>query len=113
MTTTTQGQAAEAAVADQLKRQGYAILHRNYRTKVCEIDLIAKCGQIVYFIEVKYRVRPEQGSGFEHITPKKLNQMRFASRIWCQNYNWSGDCRLLGVEVSGLDFEAVELVEID
>ena len=54
MKTTAVGQQAESAVAEELKRQGYKILDRNWKTTVCEIDIIAKKSRIIYFVEVKY-----------------------------------------------------------
>lgn len=112
MTNVVQGQRAEQVVADELKVQSYKILAQNWKTPICEIDIIAKKDGIIFFVEVKYRVNEEQGSGLEHITPKKLNQIRFASRIWCQNNNWDGDCRVIGAEVSGSEFDGLELVEL-
>lgn len=113
MRTSAIGQNAETAVAKRLTQNGYKILDRNWKTKLCEIDIVAKREDIIYFVEAKYRAGAEQGSGLEHITPQKLNQIRFAVRVWCQNNDWDGDCRILGAEVSGLSFENIELVEID
>ncbi len=107
------GHQAEAAVAANLEGRGYKILGLNWKTKLCEIDVIARKDKIVYFVEVKYRAASGQGSGFEYITPKKLSQMQFAARLWNQTNDWDGDYRLLGAEVSGLDFEIIDLVEID
>jgi len=111
--TTVIGQGAEAAVAKSLQKQGYEILDRNWRTKICEIDIVAKKAKTVYFVEVKYRAGAAQGSGLEHITTRKLNQIKFAIRVWSQNFNWQDDCRIIGAEVSGPDFENIELVEIE
>ena len=113
MNSTTTGQRAEGNVAERLSLFGYEIVAQNWKTKVCEVDIIAKKDGIIYFTEVKYRRGTAQGSGFEYITPKKLNQIKFAARIWCQENNWNGDYRILGVEVSGDDFEQMELLEID
>lgn len=109
----TTGPKAEAAVADFLKHSGYKILNRNWKTKVCELDIVAKKKAIVYFIEVKYRQADDQGSGLEHITGHKLNQLRFAARIWNQDHNFEGDYRIVGAEVTGPDFGDINLVEID
>ena len=53
------GQAGEALAADLLERSGYRILERNYRTKLGEIDIIARDGETLVFVEVKAR----QGGG--------------------------------------------------
>jgi uncharacterized protein (TIGR00252 family) len=111
MKTTFIGKKAEARVAEFLNNEGYKILAQNWRTKVCEIDVVAKKEDIVYFIEVKYRSSEKQGGGLEYITPKKLNQIHFAAQIWVQQNNWNGDYRLLAAAVSGS--EGISVVELD
>jgi uncharacterized protein (TIGR00252 family) len=112
MKNTEQGLKAEQAVADLLKQEGFEIIDRNWRTRVCEIDIVAQEGQVIYFIEVKYRSADTQGGGFEYITPKKLKKMQFAAEVWKQTYGWTGDYRLMAAAVSGISCENIELVEI-
>jgi uncharacterized protein (TIGR00252 family) len=112
MVTVATGQAAEAAVAQQLQARGYKIIDRNWKTKICELDIVAQKDKIIYFVEVKYRIGTDQGSGLDYINWKKLGQLEFAARVWCKDHDWEGDCRLLGAEVSGLDYENISLVEI-
>ncbi|MEX0881265.1 MAG: YraN family protein [Candidatus Saccharimonadales bacterium] len=113
MRTTATGHNAEAAVASYLASNGFKILGRNWRTRWCEIDIIANNNKIIYFIEVKYRLSELHGSGFEYITSHKLNQIKFAARFWNAQNNWDGDYRIIAAEVSGLDYAIIELVEID
>jgi len=110
--TTAIGRRAEELVAEFLQNQGYKILGRNWRSKVCEIDIIASKGQIVYFIEVKYRQTDGQGDGLAYITPKKLKQLQFAARVWTQSAGWDGDYRLMGAAVSR-DGAIEELIELE
>jgi len=49
------GRESEALAADILRRSGYRILTRNYRTKMGEIDIIARDGETIVFVEVKAR----------------------------------------------------------
>jgi uncharacterized protein (TIGR00252 family) len=112
MKTTEQGQKAEAAVADLLDQQGFEVLDRNWKTKVCEIDVIAQRQKVIYFVEVKYRSSAAQGSGFEYVAHQKLSRMDFAAQVWKQTYNWEGDYRLMAAAVSGIDCENIELVEL-
>jgi putative endonuclease len=49
------GDAGEDLAAAALKKQGYKILDRNYLTPLGEIDLIARQGKTVVFVEVKTR----------------------------------------------------------
>jgi uncharacterized protein (TIGR00252 family) len=110
--TTEQGLKAEAAVADLLQQQGFEIIDRNWRTKLCEIDVIAQQSKVMFFIEVKYRASDFQGDGFEYITAKKLHKMNFAAELWKQTYKWTGDYRLMAAAVSGQDCENIQLIEI-
>jgi uncharacterized protein (TIGR00252 family) len=112
MKTTEQGLKAEQAVADLMAQQGFELIDRNWKTKVCEIDLILQNGKIVYFVEVKYRRSAFQGDGFEYITPKKLSRMNFAAEIWRRQYNWDGDYRLMAAAVSGDDCQEVQIIEL-
>ena len=53
MTTTAAGQKAELTATNYLEMRGYAILERNYRRPRCEIDIVARKNDVVYFVEVK------------------------------------------------------------
>lgn len=61
----------EQKAAEYLKRQGLVILTHNYRCRFGEIDLIAKDGRYVVFIEVKYRRNGSSGISLEAVTPVK------------------------------------------
>lgn len=113
MKTTEQGMAAEQAVADLMNQQGFELIDKNYKTKVCEIDLVMQNSKIMYFIEVKYRSSLFQGDGFEYITDSKLKKMNFAAEIWKKQYNWNGDYRLMAAAVSGADCEDIQIIELN
>jgi putative endonuclease len=49
------GTDSESVAVNYLKKHGYKIVNRNYRTKIGEIDIIAKDGDTIVFIEVKAR----------------------------------------------------------
>lgn len=96
---TATGRAAEDFVAAKLKKRGLTILETNWRTRTCEIDIVAKSKNAVYFVEVKYRSSSEHGRGLEYITPKKIKQMDFAARSWIAVNDWQGDYHLSAAEV--------------
>jgi len=52
------GQTGEDIVAKKLKAQGFYILHRNYRKRYGEVDLVAGKKDLLLFIEVKMRKNP-------------------------------------------------------
>ncbi len=111
--TTEQGQKAELAVAELLEQEGFDVIDRNWKTKVCEIDIVAQRSKVIYLVEVKYRSSQSQGSGFEYIANQKLKRMKFAAEIWKQTFGWAGDYRLMAAAVSGPDCQDIELVEIE
>ncbi|MEO1093120.1 MAG: YraN family protein [Pseudomonadota bacterium] len=55
MTTDDRGRRAEAVAAWWLRLRGFRILARRYRTPVGELDLVAKRGGLMVFVEVKRR----------------------------------------------------------
>jgi len=111
MTTFDTGRQAEAAAAEYLKSKGYAVVTQNWRTRYCEIDIIAQRRNVVYFCEVKYRKTNRQGGGLDYITPQKLQQMRFAAEAWTHFYDWRGEYQLAALEVSGVGFEVTAFIE--
>jgi uncharacterized protein (TIGR00252 family) len=80
------GQRAEAAAAQFLERYGFQLHERNWRTRWCEIDIIAQRANHIYFIEVKYRSSADFGTGFDYITQRKLRQMHFAAEFWLASH---------------------------
>lgn len=102
MTTNYQaGHSAEVSAAEHLKQLGFNIVELNWKTKYCEIDIVAEKDKAIYFVEVKYRKNQNQGFGLDYITPKKLNQMRFAAQMWVSNNRWSGEYQLAAVAIDG------------
>lgn len=107
---TDRGNLAENAAAAFLQGSGYDIIARNWKTKTCEIDIIAYKDRRIYFIEVKYRSTAGQGSGYDYINSFKLRRMRYASQLWVCKHNWYGEYVLSGASVSGPDY-AVQFLE--
>jgi uncharacterized protein (TIGR00252 family) len=95
------GHDAEKRAAQYLKQQGYKIVDLNWKTKYCEIDIVAEKYGTIWFVEVKSRSNSSQGYGYEYVTPKKLKQMHFAAEMWIQNYGWTGDYDMSVVSVDG------------
>jgi len=74
------GHAGERLAALRLMLTGYRILARRYRTKVGEIDLIARRGKVVAFIEVKRR--HALAAGLEAVTPQARLRIRRAAEAY-------------------------------
>ncbi len=107
---TALGNQAEDSAAHYLETKGFTVVERNWRTPVCEIDIVAKHKNTIYFVEVKFRSSDKQGKGLDYITSKKLQQMQFAAACWVENHKYSGDYELSALEVSA-DFQVTNFVE--
>ncbi len=90
MTTVRQrrGATAEQLAAAWLRRQGYAILARNVRTPLGEIDVVAQDGRTLCFVEVRSRHSDRYGTPEESITPRKQQHMLRAAQWYLQQQRW-------------------------
>lgn len=111
MTSFDIGRRAETVAAEFLLRKGCAIICQNWRTRMCEIDVVACRDTCIYFCEVKYRASAAFGKGLDYITAKKLKQMRFAAESWVHMHNWRGEYQLCAIEVSGPNFTITNVVK--
>ena len=71
-----EGQLGESLAYNYLKKHGYKILEKNYTNKIGEIDLIAKKGDYIVFVEVKNRASAKFGLPREAVTLYKQNKIR-------------------------------------
>lgn len=77
------GQKGEKAATKYLKKQGYKIIERNFRTRFGEIDLIAQKGDLLVFIEVKARIAKEDfGQAEWAINRKKIAQVKQMAQVY-------------------------------
>ena len=74
MNTKKFGDSGEAFAAEYLAGKGFSILERNYRTPMGEIDLIARDGRVLVFVEVKVRNRSRMAAR-EAVTPAKQKRL--------------------------------------
>lgn len=70
------GKIGEEIAADHLRKKGYKILEKNWKTKFGELDLIASKNTILVFVEVKLKIGEDFGTPEEMITPRKLQQVQ-------------------------------------
>ena len=85
----------EEKAADFLVGQGYQILKKNFRCKSGEIDLIARDGGYLCFVEVKYRSGSVKGFPGEAITRSKIRRIVHTAQYYMLIHNYSLDtpCR--------------------
>ncbi|HOB56206.1 MAG TPA: YraN family protein [Rhodoglobus sp.] len=77
------GRRGEEIAARYLASRGLAIVERNWRCPQGEIDVIARDGGELVFVEVKTRSSVAFGHPLESITPVKLARLRRLAAAWC------------------------------
>lgn len=74
------GKAGEEQAAQWLAKNGYEIVHRNWRHSHYEIDIVAKKGKFLHFIEVKARKSsPVGGHPEDSVGKKKFKNLQRAA----------------------------------
>ncbi len=94
------GAIGERLAAEYLLQEGFDLLHRNWRSGHCEIDLIARRDGILHIIEVKSRKSGSLTAPEEAMTAAKFRSLCKATRAYVSTFN-------LNMEVQ-FDFIGVE-----
>jgi putative endonuclease len=96
MTTLTRvqlGTMGEALAVDHLTRMGLRVLHRNWRCRYGELDVIAsdEASRTVVFVEVKTRTGDGYGGLAHAVTPRKVRRLRRLAGLWLagQDQRWA------------------------
>ena len=88
------GNFGEALAGKILEHKGYVILDRNFRTSYGEVDLVAKEGEVLVFVEVKARRSWSYGSGAEAVTRTKQQRLIRAALLYMFRRGWQNrSCR--------------------
>jgi putative endonuclease len=95
------GAPAESLAAAFLEREGLSILERNYRCRVGEIDLVARSGPVLVFVEVRARRSEDFGGAAGSITGAKRRRLVAAARHYLASHRGERQCRFDVVLVRG------------
>jgi putative endonuclease len=88
------GRSGENIASRYLEGQGYEILARGFRMFRGEIDIIARDGATLVFVEVKARADESHGRPEESVTPGKQRQLRKIAQGYLVAHPSPGvDCR--------------------
>ena len=74
-TTLQQGGSAEVSATAALTRLGYHIVERNFRCRAGELDIVARDGAVLAFVEVRSRTDGDHGHAAEMIGLRKQRQV--------------------------------------
>ena len=97
------GLLGEELAEKRLRASGYAILDRNWRTREGEIDIVAREGDVIVFVEVRARRTDTFGLPEESITFRKKERLLKAALAYIEEKGlFELDCRfdLIALELS-------------
>ena len=95
------GEQGETLAADFLRRSGLTIAERNYRCRFGEIDLIARDGDVVVFVEVRSRAGNAFGGAAASITAAKQEKLRKTACHYLTTLGSTPPCRFDAVLLTG------------
>ena len=82
------GSLGEEAAARALRKAGLKILERRFRVRAGEIDLIAKLGELIVFVEVKTRRGTDFGYPAEAVTATKRRRLARVALHYLTRHGW-------------------------
>jgi len=85
--TRSKGSTGEELAVRFLRRRGYRILCRNFRTKTGEIDIIARDKKSLVFVEVKLRESTSFGYPSESVGKTKISHIQKSALFYITRYN--------------------------
>ena len=104
------GTSGEALAEDHLRGLGYEIVGRDVRTPLGQLDLVAKDGPTLVFVEVKTRAGHSFGLPQEAVDARKIRKLRQLALYYLKMRPYRGPVRF---DVVGLTVSDGRLVRVD
>ena len=105
------GTEKENLAAEYLRGKGYFIIEKNYRVRQGEIDLIARDGTCIVFVEVKYRADGRSGDALEAVTGAKIRQISKMALFYLNQKKISIDNTPIRFDVIGINGDSITHIE--
>ncbi|MCR4567990.1 MAG: YraN family protein [Pseudobutyrivibrio sp.] len=86
-----QGNGFEQIAAEFLQRQGLEIIQLNFYCKMGEVDIIAKDGSYLVFVEVKYRKSPKAGNAVAAVNFHKMKKISRVADFYMYSRKYGSD----------------------
>ena len=102
------GERAERMAAEFLAARGVTIVERNFRRRCGELDIVARDGDTLVFVEVRLRTRADFGDAAASITAKKRARMTAAAGLYLAPLRGTPPCRFDAVLLDALDAARIE-----
>lgn len=112
MNKTELGLWGEEQAARFLRRKGYRIVQRNFRCRFGEIDVIARKGEILAFVEVKLRKNDAFAEAREFVTTAKQQRLMRSALVWMAAHACELQPRFDVVEIyapQGMDTQRLDI----
>jgi putative endonuclease len=84
------GRYGEDLAAEHLAAQGLQVLERNWRCREGELDIVAREGRVLVFVEVKARSGTGFGTPAEAVGPVKARRIRGLACRWLAEHRPAG-----------------------
>ena len=97
------GRFGEERAARYLRLRGYRIMETNYSCRLGEIDLIARRGKYIVFVEVKLRKSADFAAAREFVTAAKQQRIRSTAALWLSQHESELQPRFDVVEIYAPD----------
>lgn len=105
------GKRGEDLACAELEKRGYVIVDRRFRTRCGELDIVARDGGVLVFIEVRARSGSNFGTPFESVTWKKRQRLsQMAASYLCAKRLAGAACRFDVVSV--LEQQGTQTIEL-
>ena len=98
------GRAAEEAAARYLTQSGWRLLGRNVRIGRGELDIVARRGPVLAFVEVKARRTHTCGAPEDAVSPLKRRQIARLAELWLAARPWA---------MNGVDDVRFDIIAVD
>jgi putative endonuclease len=82
------GDRGENRAARHLRDKGYKIITRNFTCDLGEVDIIARDGRTLVFVEVKTRESDEQASPDQQVDQQKQHQLTKVAKFYLSRYGF-------------------------
>jgi putative endonuclease len=104
----TDGARAEDLAAAFLAQRRLKIVERNWKCRRGEIDIVARDGDVLVFVEVRLRRHRNFGGAAESITAKKRVRMVAAADHYLASLDRTPACRFDAILLDDLDAARIE-----
>ncbi len=102
------GREGEKLAVDYLNKKGYKILEKNFRTKLGEIDIIAKDGNFIVIVEVKRRFSDKFGEPELAVNYRKQQKLKKLALYYLKHIGKEYPVRFDVIAIKGSEIHHIE-----